>query len=286
MIALSKAWWLLVLCAIFDAMHASINLLMMDPSTTFRTFGSTSQAAWDIGVAALAAGACAVAVGIWTAGKDYSWLLSLHGLALGAFGAILVSPLMKAPLSFRPVSLLFTVMAASVGAFALESAKGQRHGTGGRRFLIASGAASIVFAFSFIAVGFLISLRRLGPPRIYFIWMSSYFALCAIFMAWLAFRVKRIPTWIIGSAAAVLLAISGNAAAQSPAPRPVPAAVRAAIIPASARQTAASFELDDATGKRVKLSNYRGKLVLLDFWATECGGCVREMPFFMKLAQT
>lgn len=187
--ALSKAWWLLALCAILDAMHASINLSMMNVDLTFRTFGSPSQRFWDIGLLALAAGACAVCAGIWSAGKDYSWLLLLHGLALGAFGAIVVGPLGKGSLSFRPLSLLFTVMAASIGAFALEIAKGWQRRTRGGLFLIAFGAVSIVFAFSFIAVGFLISLRRLGPPQISFIWMGSYFILCATFMGWLAFRV-------------------------------------------------------------------------------------------------
>jgi peroxiredoxin len=50
-------------------------------------------------------------------------------------------------------------------------------------------------------------------------------------------------------------------------------------------ETGPSFQLDDATGKKVRLSDYDGKAVLLDFWATECGGCIREMPAFMDLAQ-
>lgn len=181
---LSKAWWLLALCGIFDAMHASINLLMMNLPLTHTVFGSNLIAVQDMGLLALAAGACSIAAGLWSGGRDYSWLLSLHGLALGAFGAIAVSPLVKGPLSFRPVSLLFTVMAASIGAFALEAA---RRGSRGRWLLIAAGAASISFAFSFIAVGFFF---RLGPPQ-FFIWMSSYFVFCAVFMLWLAFRLHN-----------------------------------------------------------------------------------------------
>ena len=184
---LSKAWWLLALCGILDAMHAAINLLMMNRPLIFRSFGSSSVAVRDMGLLALSAGACAIAAGLWSAGKDHSWLLSLHGLALTAFGAILVSLLIKGPLSFRPVSLLFTVMAASIGAFALETLKAQRRGTrGGRWFLIAAGVASVVFAFSFVAEGLLkLPVRRL-EPTIFFSWMSSHFVLCAVFMLWLA----------------------------------------------------------------------------------------------------
>jgi len=98
------------------------------------------------------------------------------------------SPLIKGPLSFRPISLLYTVMAASIGAFALETLKAQRRGTRGRWFLIAAGVASVVFAFSFVAEGLLrLPVRRLEPP-IFFSWMSSHFVLCAVFMLWLALR--------------------------------------------------------------------------------------------------
>jgi peroxiredoxin len=44
---------------------------------------------------------------------------------------------------------------------------------------------------------------------------------------------------------------------------------------------APKFALKDAGGKTVKLSSYRGKVVLLDFWATWCTGCKQEMPWFV-----
>lgn len=48
-------------------------------------------------------------------------------------------------------------------------------------------------------------------------------------------------------------------------------------------KVAPDFTLQDLDGRPVKLSDYRGKAVLLNFWATFCGPCKVEMPWLVEL---
>jgi len=45
------------------------------------------------------------------------------------------------------------------------------------------------------------------------------------------------------------------------------------------------FELQDIEGRRHRLSDYRGKVVLLQFWATYCTPCRKEMPTMNRLLE-
>lgn len=49
------------------------------------------------------------------------------------------------------------------------------------------------------------------------------------------------------------------------------------------RRLAPDFSLPDINGQKLSLSNYRGKVVLLDFWATWCDPCREEIPQFVEL---
>jgi len=48
-------------------------------------------------------------------------------------------------------------------------------------------------------------------------------------------------------------------------------------------QQAPDFALKSSTGKNLRLSEYRGEVVMINFWATWCGPCRQEMPLLDEL---
>lgn len=53
------------------------------------------------------------------------------------------------------------------------------------------------------------------------------------------------------------------------------------MIPIESRSPAPNLTLTDVQGKKLTLSKYKGRVVLLDFWATTCGGCKVELPWYV-----
>jgi peroxiredoxin len=79
---------------------------------------------------------------------------------------------------------------------------------------------------------------------------------------------------LLGSAALLTLAVVASLVDGS--------CNRAPLQSFSERKAAPDLRLSDASGKAVALTDYRGKVVLLDFWATWCTGCKEEIPWFSE----
>jgi peroxiredoxin len=58
------------------------------------------------------------------------------------------------------------------------------------------------------------------------------------------------------------------------------------LVRANERRMAPDFVLADASGNPVKLSDFHGKVVLLNFWATWCAPCAAEIPWFIEFQKS
>lgn len=82
--------------------------------------------------------------------------------------------------------------------------------------------------------------------------------------------------------AAALVAVAGSGL---PGRAAGPPRAAAGGCPADARKANLNFTLEDVDGRKVKLSSFKGRTVLLDFWATWCAPCKVEIPWFGEFQQ-
>jgi peroxiredoxin len=89
--------------------------------------------------------------------------------------------------------------------------------------------------------------------------------------------------WVLAAVAAVGLAfvlippIAGNGSA------PPSANASPSFCDGKNRPANLNFTLKDMNGRDVRLADYKGKVILLNFWATWCGPCKYEIPGFVEL---
>ena len=83
--------------------------------------------------------------------------------------------------------------------------------------------------------------------------------------------------------AVVVAAAIGGVTIQAKQKPPAAAHAAGAACPADAKPANFDLTLKDVAGNDVRFADYKGKVVLLDFWATWCVPCKVEIPIFIDL---
>ncbi len=157
-----KSRWLLAVCGVLDALIAILIVVMGNPdgSANLRTLIHGRGAVSQLGLLALASGACTIAASIWGSKKDNSWLLMLNGLACSSLG-LLVTLGATRQITFRTIALVMVIVAMSIGLYELTTARTLRRHPADEWLFGAAGVVSVGFAVAFLA--FVLRWIKLDP---------------------------------------------------------------------------------------------------------------------------
>jgi len=178
-----------------------------------------------------------------------------------------------------PVVLAIALVLIATGALTFRAARAHEGGSARAQRIFAW--FTTLFGFALIgALACALLTGRFGPERLWF--RSPVFYLCVVILlggavAWLRRPAPNsvrfgIPVLglVLAGAAALLLRATGSSA---------PLAMSMPTM----SQPAPALTYFDPDGKLHALSDLKGKVVLLNFWATWCTPCRREMPMLSKL---
>jgi thiol-disulfide isomerase/thioredoxin len=89
--------------------------------------------------------------------------------------------------------------------------------------------------------------------------------------------------WASAAVLAILIIASAQSWAAGDDVQPPESIKLGEFVPSSLPFPAPAVSLTDAAGSTVRLADFRGKLIVLNLWATWCAPCLREMPSLERL---
>ena len=92
--------------------------------------------------------------------------------------------------------------------------------------------------------------------------------------------------WVLAGVGAVALAAVAITSAMPWLRHADTHPLSAEACPLDAKPANLNFTLKDVNEKEITLASYKGKVILLDFWATWCGPCKIEIPGFVEMQNT